>query len=80
MHNHLLTKAYIFKARPQRPRSFRVERALGKYYPVEPRQEYRCAHVIRLDGIDYQCSRTHSHDGVHDANCRHNPDGGFVRW
>jgi len=63
-----------------RDRRFITERSVTQQHPQAPSQQVRCRHEIELDGTVYQCCRLTGHDGVHDGFCKHNDDGGLVRW
>jgi hypothetical protein len=61
-------------------RNFITERSPAQRHPQASCMKARCKHTIVLDGTEYQCCRLDGHGGIHDGFCKHNEDGGLVRW
>jgi hypothetical protein len=63
-----------------KPRNIVASRSPNEFIQQANFKDQRCKHTITLDGVQYQCMRLSRHFGIHDGFCKHNADGGLVRW
>lgn len=63
-----------------RGRNFITTRSPAQWHPQATFQDERCKATIVLDGTEYRCMRKKHDNGIHDGFCKHNHDGGLVRW